>query len=46
MHLVNELCKINVSALLTDEVKGQVVELVHKFASMGFLKYRELLSNH
>ena len=31
-------------ALLNDEVNEQAIELVHKFGSMGFLKYRDLLS--
>lgn len=31
-------------ALLNDDVKEQAIELVHKFGSKGFLKYRDLLS--
>jgi hypothetical protein len=38
--------EILISALRMSEVKEQAIELVNKFGSLGFLKYRELLSNN
>ena len=37
--------EILIEALLIDDVKEQAVELVHKFGSNGFLKYRDLLNS-